>query len=69
MTKRRIFNRHIVYNNYICLKNLTDNILIHPTILSVLNKGDTKNLQIMSKFSGYGEYILKVVLFNLTTIL
>jgi len=43
--KRRIFNRHIVYNNYVCLKNLTDDILIHPTILSALNKGDIKNLK------------------------
>lgn len=50
-------------------KNLTDNILIHPTILSVLNRGDTKNLQIVSKFSGYGEYIVKGAFSNLTTIL
>ena len=48
---------------------MTDDILIHPVILSVLNRGDTENLQIVSKFSGYGEYIVKGVFFNLTTIL
>jgi hypothetical protein len=34
----------------------TFDILIHPTILSVLNKGAIKVNKIMSKFSKNGEY-------------